>query len=119
MNASKKILVADDDLAICESLQLMLQEEGYEVDITLDGSTLKNIQKDVYDLILLDVWMSGHDGSHICRELKSNKETQSLPIIIMTARREAENIAIEAGANDFIAKPFSMSELLEKVAKNI
>ena len=119
MIAAKKILIADDDLAICESMQLMLQEEGYEVDITLDGGTLKKLQRGMFDLVILDVWMSGHDGSQICIELKANKDTATIPIILMTARREAEKIALDAGADDFIAKPFSMAELLNKVAKHV
>ncbi len=119
MTTAKKILVADDDLAICESLQLMLQEEGYEVVITLDGGSLSKLQKGMFDLVLLDVWMSGHDGSKICMNLKADKETQMIPIILMTARRDAERIALDAGADDFLAKPFSMVELLNKVAKQL
>jgi DNA-binding response OmpR family regulator len=119
MTPAKKILVADDDLAICESLQLMLEEDGYTVDITQDGGSLKKLQKGMYDLVILDVWMSGHDGSKICMELKADKKTDTIPIILMTARRDAERIALDAGADDFIAKPFSMVDLLNKVAKHV
>lgn len=115
----KKILIADDDLAICESLQLMLQEDNYVVSTTQDGGMLSRLGKDMPDLILLDVWMSGHDGSHICRELKLREATKHIPVILMSARRDIAEIATAALADDYLAKPFSMRDLLAKVEHSL
>ena len=113
----KKILVADDDPAICDSLQFMLEEEGYTVSTTVNGETVQKMTKEFPDLLLLDVWMSGHDGREICKELKQQAATKHIPIILVSASRDIMRSAHEAGANDFVAKPFQMDELLGKVSK--
>ncbi len=111
----KKILVADDDPAIVDSIQLMLELEGYEVDTTVYGETIYNMEKVYPDVLLLDIWMSGQDGREICKFLKKNPSTKHIPIIMISASRDVGKSAKEAGADDFIAKPFEMEELLEKV----
>ncbi len=113
----KKILVADDDTAILDVLTLMLEDAGYEVTSTVDGQTVRKVLSELPDLILLDIWMSGTDGRDICKQLKSIKKTKHIPIIMISANKDTRKIAKEAGADDFIAKPFGMKELLAKVEK--
>ncbi|MGE5042106.1 MAG: response regulator transcription factor [Candidatus Levyibacteriota bacterium] len=111
----KKILIAEDDPSIIEALTYMLEDEGYAVDcvdgkIELDGDKTKHP-----DLILLDILMSGVDGRTVCKKLKSKEETKKIPVIIISANRRIKEIAHEAGADDFIIKPFDMDELLQKI----
>jgi CheY-like chemotaxis protein len=113
----KKILVADDDPAIVESTILILEEFGYEVDSTIDGQTIYKMEKDLPDLLLLDIWMSGQDGRDICKYLKSDIATKHIPIIMISASRDVARSARDAGANDFLAKPFDMDELINKIEK--
>lgn len=111
----KRILVADDDTAIVDALQMMLDFEGYDVKTAIDGAEVRALKNHLPDLILLDIWMSGDDGQEICRLLKSQKHTRHIPIILISASKEVEKSAREAGADDFISKPFEMAELLHKV----
>lgn len=113
----KKILVADDDPAILDALQMILELEGYEVDTTADGQTIYKMKKEYPNLLLLDIWMSGHDGREICKSLKKDPLTKRIPVILISASRNLSNSAKEAGADDFIEKPFEMDQLLEKVRK--
>jgi CheY-like chemotaxis protein len=116
-DTQKKILVADDDPAICDAVQFMLEEEGYEVDTTVNGETIYKMEKNYPDVLLLDIWMSGQDGREICKYLKNKESTKRIPIIMVSASRDIEESAKEAGANDFLAKPFKMDDLLSKIAK--
>jgi DNA-binding response OmpR family regulator len=111
----KKILAADDDPAILEVLTFMLEDAGYDVKITVNGQTEQMAQEFLPDLILLDIWMAGSDGRKICKSLKGHKLTQRIPIIIISANKDTNKIAKEIGADDFLAKPFEMEELLHKV----
>jgi DNA-binding response OmpR family regulator len=111
----KKILIADDDPAILDAISLILSDEGYVVDTTSDGDTPRRIQNELPDLLLLDIWMSGVDGRDICRYLKSQETTRGIPIVMISAMKDAEKTAIAAGADDFLAKPFDIDDLLQKV----
>lgn len=115
---TKTILVADDDPAIAEGVVLMLNEYGYEAEAVLDGQKILNL-KELPDLILLDVWMSGQDGRELCKTLKSKHETKHLPIIMFSASRDIKQSAKEAGANDFIEKPFEMEDLIKKIETHL
>jgi CheY-like chemotaxis protein len=115
----KKILVADDDPSICDALKLLLELEGYEVDTTVDGETIYKMEKEYPDLLLLDIWMSGQDGRDICRYLKNSPTTKHIPIVMISAGREIKQSAQEAGADDFIEKPFERETLLETIAKHV
>jgi len=115
--SKKKILVADDDTAILDVMTLMLEDVGYEVISTVDGQTVRKVLNELPDLVLLDIWMAGFDGREICKQLKRNKKTKHIPIIMISANKDTRDIAKEAGADDFVAKPFEMQELLAKVEK--
>lgn len=115
MIPGKKVMIADDDPGILDSISLILSYEGYEVTSTLNGRTLLNLQNDLPDLLLLDIWMSGIDGRDICRQLKQQQHTAKMPIVMISASKDIEQSAMEAGADAFIAKPFEMDEFLRTV----
>ena len=119
MDKVKKVLVADDDPAILDVMRMMLEFEGYEVATTPNGATILQMDSGLPDLLLLDIWMSGTDGRELCRRLKLNEKTKNIPIVLVSASKDVEHSAREAGADDFIAKPFEMNELLQKIEKNI
>ncbi len=118
-NTKKKILVADDNPAILDALKIMLEEEGYEVETTVDGATVQDIKAPLPDLLMLDIWMSGIDGRNVCKLLKSNAETKHIPIIMISATKDIEQIAKDSGADDCVSKPFQMEHLLATVAKYV
>ncbi|HEY4964047.1 MAG TPA: response regulator [Candidatus Saccharimonadales bacterium] len=113
----KKILVADDNPAILDALKIMLEEEGYEVETTIDGATAHDMNEPLPDLLLLDIWMSGVDGRDICKLIKDTSTTKHIPVIMVSASKDTEQIAKDCGADGFIAKPFQMEHLLAVVAK--
>ncbi|MDQ3099065.1 MAG: response regulator [bacterium] len=118
MSDIKKILIADDDPSIVDALQIMLEDAGYDVKTTVNGETVFQMMDEQPDLLLLDISMSGIDGRDVCRDLKKNERTRHIPIIIISANKDTAQIAKEAGADDFITKPFEMDVLLEKVEKH-
>ncbi|MET0466026.1 MAG: response regulator [Chitinophagaceae bacterium] len=113
----KTILIADDDEGILDATSAILEYEGYHVNSTLDGATVLQLEGRLPDLLLLDIWMSGTDGTDVCRQLKSNADTRHLPVIMISASRDIEQYARDAGADDFLAKPYEMNDLLEKVKR--
>lgn len=114
-----KVLIADDDQGILDSLGMLLEFEGYDVATTLNGDSLLELGEELPDLILLDIWMSGVDGRDICRHLKQSKKTAGLPVVLISASHDIERSALEAGADDFVAKPFDMDTLLKKIERLI
>ena len=119
MGNIKKVMIADDDPGIVDSLSMMLEFEGYEVSSTLNGASLLEMDSNLPDLLLLDIWMSGVDGRDICKKLKQQPHTSRLPILMISASKDIQRSAIDAGADDFLAKPFEMDELLQKIQQNI
>ena len=115
MTSPKKIMIADDDPGIVDAVKMMLEFEGYDVAYTLDGAKVLTMT-DFPDLLLLDIWMSGQDGRDICKELKKREDTKGIPVIMISASIDLAKSARDAGANDFLEKPFNMNELLEKIA---
>ena len=111
----KKILVADDDEGIVDAIMMILEVMGYDVEFTYDGGAVVDAVKNKPNLILLDIWMSGHDGRDICKLLKADPEYQQIPILMISASRDIRQSALDAGANDFMEKPFEMDALLNKV----
>ncbi|MGV8879747.1 MAG: response regulator [Sphingobacteriaceae bacterium] len=120
MNETKKrIIIADDDPGILDAIGLMLEYEGYDVSTTLNGATLLEMKTGFPDLILLDIWMSGTDGMEICKQLKQNEITRNIPIVMISASHDIKNAAMKAGADDFLAKPFDIDDLLTKIGEYI
>lgn len=116
---SKKIVIVDDDVAILDSLGLMLDFEGFEVNAFERGSEIFTYVESVSkpDIILLDMWLSGEDGRDICKKLKENETTKNIPVVIMSASRGLEQTALQSGANAFIAKPFEIDEVVDQLHK--
>jgi len=112
----KKVLIADDNKYMLDALQEIIEIGGYRAEIAdIDGPF--KLSKELPDLILLDIKMSGKDGRVICRDLKSKPKTKNIPIILLSASHQLHDSALEAGADIFLAKPFSMNDLLEKINK--
>ncbi|MEO8956223.1 MAG: response regulator transcription factor [Ktedonobacteraceae bacterium] len=117
-STKKKILVVDDEPDILEFLQIVLEEEGFTVATTDKGEYLEKLHNGgLPDLILLDMLLSGKDGRDIVKFLKSQQETMHIPVIMFSAHPSAEETARKAGADDFIAKPFAIDDLLARVEK--
>ena len=113
----KRLLIVDDEPDILEFLQIILEEEGYEVVTSDKGEYLEQLHNGgLPHLILVDVLLSGKDGREIVKYLKSQQETRHIPIIMFSAHPSAEATARQAGADDFLAKPFPIDALLAKVA---
>ena len=119
MTDCKSIMVVDDDPAILDSIGLLLEFEGYLVNTTSNASGLLKMENGFPDLLLLDIWMSGIDGRDICKFLKQKATTKNIPIVLISASREIERSAMDCGANDFLAKPFDVSDLLLKIKTHI
>ena len=115
----KRILIADDDPGIGQMLHEMLSDAGYEVEVQGDGQAVQQMAEPFPDLLFLDIRLSGSDGRTICRQLKSQEATHRLPIIMLSAHKDTQQIAREAGADDFLAKPFEMADLLALAAKYV
>ena len=108
-------MIADDDKAIVDAVQAMLEFGGYEVSFTYNGATILDMQENFPDLILLDIWMSGTDGRDVCKALKQISATRTIPVIMISASPDLEISAKDAGADDFLEKPFDMDDLLGKI----
>jgi two-component system response regulator MprA len=114
--ATAAILVVDDDAPIRRMLERTLAAEGYDVETSADaGAGLAAAERSVPDLLVLDVAMPGMDGLAMCRRLR--EKGLSLPILLLTARDAvADRVAgLDAGADDYLVKPFAVSELLARV----
>ncbi|MBO4772019.1 MAG: response regulator, partial [Bacteroidales bacterium] len=121
MKEKDKILAIDDNDVNLVMLKAMLSEE-YDVETLSDGTLAENRAAATKpDLILLDVLMPGKDGLSICGDLKANPATQQIPIIIISARNTSDDIAtgLMAGADDYMCKPFSTSELKLRIRRRI
>jgi two-component system, OmpR family, alkaline phosphatase synthesis response regulator PhoP len=115
---AKKILICDDEPYVTESLSYLVKREGYQVMTAEDGEDGFNKAREILpDLIFLDVMMPKRSGFEVCEELKKDERTKGIYIIILTARGEEfdEKRAKEAGADEYITKPFSPRQLSEKI----
>jgi len=112
-----KILVVDDERAVRESLQRALDLEGYEVELAADGETaLDRLGAATQaDAVILDVLMPGIDGLEVCRRLRAGGN--AVPVLMLTARAEVDSrvAGLDAGADDYLAKPFALAELLARL----
>jgi DNA-binding response OmpR family regulator len=110
------VLLAEDDASISDPLARALRREGYDVNVSADGpSTLDAALAGGIDLIVLDLGLPRLDGLEVCRRLRS--EGQSVPVLILTARADEVDtvIGLDAGADDYVTKPFRLAEFLARV----
>jgi len=110
------VLLAEDDVAIADPLARALQREGYEVEIATDGPHAMEIARTGRaDLLVLDLGLPGMDGLELCRRLRSSGG--SIPVLMLTARADEVDfvVGLDAGADDYVAKPFRLAELLARI----
>jgi len=117
-----KILIVDDVLLNIHMVKDILTENGYDLHFATSGSkALEKVESENYDLILLDVRMPDMNGFDVCEHLRANPKTKEIPIIFLTGEDEAESIikGFEAGAIDYVTKPFYGTELLARVRTHL
>lgn len=110
------ILLVDDEIELTDPLRRILSKEGYEVDVANDGISGSNLAcKQNYDLIILDWLMPQLSGLHICQQLRSQGKTT--PVLFLTAKDTIDDrvLGLDAGADDYLIKPFELRELLARV----
>lgn len=112
------ILVVDDDPEIIDLLRLDLELMGFQVDSANDGmNALKKAEAKIYDLIVLDVMMPKLDGFEVCKRIRANRASASVPIVLLTAKGTIEDKirGFNAGADDYLVKPFEFQELMVRM----
>jgi DNA-binding response OmpR family regulator len=112
----RRLLVVEDDPTIAEPLARALRRDGYDVDVRADGaSALARANRGDVDMVLLDLGLPDVDGMDVCRRLRA--ESPGLPILMLTARADELDtvIGLDAGADDYVTKPFRLAELLARV----
>jgi CheY-like chemotaxis protein len=113
---TKQIIIIDDDPDILEVMQITLEYEGYQVKACTNSKCFHQIQpSNLPNLILLDIQLAGEDGRALCRQLKTNKLTKDIPVILASAIDVGNQVRREKCADDFLAKPFSLHTLIDKV----
>lgn len=117
MEASKKILVVDDEETICEALRFNLEEAGYEVDVAYSAEEALTMSLEEYSLILLDIMMGEISGIQLASILKKREATARIPIIFCTAKDNDEDMirGLDLGADDYVAKPYSIQTLMARI----
>ncbi len=117
METKKKILVVDDEEALCDGLGFNLEVEGYQVDMAYSAEEALALNLAAYDLILLDIMMGEISGTQLARIMKSNPATASVPIIFCTAKDTEEDMisGLDLGADDYIMKPYSLNAVLARI----
>jgi DNA-binding response OmpR family regulator len=114
------ILAVDDDPDIGIMLKVMLEYKGYQVVVFDRAEQLEDaFQSHSIQLIIMDMLLSGANGMDICRSLQSGKTSSNIPILMTSAHPNAKELCMQSGADDFIAKPFEMYDLLHKIEKLI
>lgn len=118
----RKILVVDDEVVLLEAIVYNLEQSGYQVLTAADGiSALEIVHQEMPDLVVLDIMLPRMDGLEVCRQLRRNDRTATLPIIMLTARGDEIDkvVGLEVGADDYVTKPFSRHELLARIRAHL
>lgn len=115
---SKRILIADDEPNIVISLEFLMNREGFEVQVAVDGeAALQAIAAQLPDLVLLDIMLPKKDGFEVCQQIRANPQWQSVKVLMLTAKGRDTEVSkgIALGADAYMTKPFSTRDLVEKV----
>ncbi len=116
----KKILIFDDDKTILNVFTIVLEASGYQVDISeTSHNIIEKVSIIMPDLVIMDNWIPDIGGVEATRLLKSHPDFKTLPVIYCSANSEIESLAAQAGADDFLPKPFDLLELESKISKYI
>ncbi len=118
-NAPRRILLADDEEDIKTIVKMFLETNGYEVVTAFDGlDAIEKVKESKPDLVLMDIMMPVIDGIEVTRQLKADEATRDIPIVMLTAAAKSAMVeqALQAGAVDYIAKPFDPERLTEVIA---
>ena len=112
----QRILVVDDDPDIGIMLKLMLEYKGYASVVAHSEENAKRVLGDEdVQMIIMDMLLSGTNGTDLCRELRKDPKTEQLPILMISAHPNARELCLQAGADDFLLKPFDMKEIIGKI----
>jgi len=115
---SRRILVVEDEDALCTLLEYNLEAADFTPVIVRDGDeALLRLREETFDLAILDWMLPGTSGIEICRQIRAMPDTRTLPVIMLTARGEEDDRVrgLDTGADDYVTKPFSISELLARI----
>ncbi len=115
-----KILIADDMETFLRLEKMLLEHSGYEVILAKSGTeAIKKIQTEKPNLVFLDMMMPDITGDTVCRFVKTNKATQTIPVVMVTTRSDTESVARckQAGCDDYMLKPITKRDLFEKINK--
>jgi len=118
MNATRKILVVDDDPYILMSLEFLMKKNGYDVIVARNGNeALELVDKQLPQLVLLDIMMPDVDGYEICRHIKQSKKLKAIKVVFMSAKSREADIqkGYDLGASLYITKPFSTREMMKQI----
>lgn len=114
------IFLVDDDFAILESFEYILEHEGYRIFTATSGSELKTLlSKHVPNLILIDYSLGEENGGELTEDIKKNPPTSNVPVIVISASARSRTHAIVMGADDFIEKPIEIPHLLSKIEEHL
>src|SRR5687767_3964083 len=119
LTMKRKILIADDDASIRDIFSIVLAKAGYDIEIKEDAQEIFSNKFKLPDLFLIDRLLSGVDGLDVCRYLKGNEQTSEIPVVMVSASPDIGVLAVKAGADDFIEKPFELAYLLRVIERNI
>lgn len=108
-----KIVIAEDDPGILDIFKIIFEDAGYAIQVKSNGRDLLQNKFDLPDLFLVDKQLPGASGLDICRHLKSQEQTKHIPVIIVSAAPDIALLSKEAGADNFIKKPFDIAHLLK------
>jgi len=111
------IVIVDDDPAILEAMKMILELYNFDVETIADGVVMPRLASLQPKLLFLDICMSGVDGGDICKSLKTTEATKDIPVVMISASYNLREVVQNAGADDFLAKPFELHDLLSKVNK--
>ena len=115
-----RILIVDDYKDILEVVSILLTLHGYTVETSFNAEkTEDKIKSFDPDIILLDVNIGGHDGREVCKQLKKISTIKNIPVILFSAMPHLEQLHVECGADDYLAKPFEVSILMKKIEKHL